>query len=341
MKKSKVFAAFAALVLLCALLYAGPSIFSVYQGGTGASSFTAHGVLIGEGSSPVIASGTSTAGQCFMSNASGSDPSFQTCGSGGGSNTPFSTPVAASPAIPYYGLMYWYSADCIYLSDGSTCATPSNGTDVAYWWDRSGIGSVAIEQTSGCTFSSSVSAINNEPAISFNGTCGKYSLENTINANWNGSGFTIFAVAQSTLTSGSGAIIGGSGNGDVEYRMNGSGHTQELLVTNTLSLGTDSSTPNTSWHQINVTCGVGALNNTGGATNPVFRIDRTSSATLSGAACNNFAGTAKMIWFGLNDSGSGSEKFTGAIAEIIVYHRVLSSTEISSVESYLHTKYGL
>ena len=55
MGKSRLFATFGTVIVLGALLYAGPSILQVYLGGTGATSFTAHGVLIGEGSSPISA----------------------------------------------------------------------------------------------------------------------------------------------------------------------------------------------------------------------------------------------------------------------------------------------
>lgn len=88
--------AFGIMVVLGALLYAGPSIFSVYQGGTGVSSMTAHGVVMGEGTSPVAVSSAGTTGQCLVSNGSSSDPTFQTCTIHGVSFT-IGDPGAASP----------------------------------------------------------------------------------------------------------------------------------------------------------------------------------------------------------------------------------------------------
>jgi len=64
--------------VLVGMLFAA-SIFQVYQGGTGASSFTAHGVLIGEGSSAIAATAAGTSGQCLISNGSSADPTYQTC----------------------------------------------------------------------------------------------------------------------------------------------------------------------------------------------------------------------------------------------------------------------
>ncbi len=55
----------------------------VSQGGSGAASFTAHGVLLGEGTSAFGVTGVGTSGYCLTSNGSGSDPTFQACGSGG------------------------------------------------------------------------------------------------------------------------------------------------------------------------------------------------------------------------------------------------------------------
>ncbi len=50
---------------------------SVPNGGTGAESLAAHGVLIGEGLASVNVSGAGTAGQLLTSNGASADPSFQ------------------------------------------------------------------------------------------------------------------------------------------------------------------------------------------------------------------------------------------------------------------------
>src|SRR5207237_299220 len=61
----------------------GSAPIGVAQGGTGATTFTAHGVLIGNTTSAVQATSAGTSGQCFLSNGASADPSFQTCPSGG------------------------------------------------------------------------------------------------------------------------------------------------------------------------------------------------------------------------------------------------------------------
>lgn len=56
---------------------------SVAQGGTGAGTFTANGVLYGNGTSAIGATGTGTSGQVLTSNGSGSAPTFQAVAAGG------------------------------------------------------------------------------------------------------------------------------------------------------------------------------------------------------------------------------------------------------------------
>jgi hypothetical protein len=55
----------------------------VTTGGTGATSLTNHGVLLGQGTSAVAATSAGTSGQCLLSNGASADPTWQTCPSGG------------------------------------------------------------------------------------------------------------------------------------------------------------------------------------------------------------------------------------------------------------------
>ncbi len=55
-----------------------PQLLDVTKGGTGNRTLTDRGVLIGRGTSAIVASSAGTAGQVLMSNGAGSDPSFQT-----------------------------------------------------------------------------------------------------------------------------------------------------------------------------------------------------------------------------------------------------------------------
>jgi hypothetical protein len=112
----------------------------VAGGGTGQTTLTAHGVVLGEGSSAVNSSAASANGQCFMSAASNyatTDPSFQTCpssptftqgavtGTCNGSNTSFTLPGtptnAASLLVFNNGVMLTQGASYDYTwSSGAT-----------------------------------------------------------------------------------------------------------------------------------------------------------------------------------------------------------------------------
>lgn len=59
------------------ILAAPATPFNVASGGTGAVTFTAHGVLIGEGTSAIAATGAGTALQVLTSNGAAADPTFQ------------------------------------------------------------------------------------------------------------------------------------------------------------------------------------------------------------------------------------------------------------------------
>ena len=57
---------------------------AVAEGGTGAGTFTIHGVLIGQTTAAFHVTAAGTAGQCLTSNGASSDPTYQTCGVGAG-----------------------------------------------------------------------------------------------------------------------------------------------------------------------------------------------------------------------------------------------------------------
>lgn len=70
----------------------------VTNGGTGATTFTAHGPLIGEGTGAIVAASPGTTGQCYLSNGASVDASFQACpgGAGAGNSVTSTTPVTVN-----------------------------------------------------------------------------------------------------------------------------------------------------------------------------------------------------------------------------------------------------
>jgi hypothetical protein len=73
---------------------------TVGQGGTGGTTFTAHGVLLGNTTSAFNVTSSGTSGQCLVSNGSSSDPTYQTC-PGGSSTGAIPIPKARSPHMPH------------------------------------------------------------------------------------------------------------------------------------------------------------------------------------------------------------------------------------------------
>jgi len=59
---------------------------------------TAHGVIVGEGAAAPSSTSAGTSGQCFLSNGSSTDPSFQACpgGAGAGNSVTSTTPVTVN-----------------------------------------------------------------------------------------------------------------------------------------------------------------------------------------------------------------------------------------------------
>lgn len=99
---------------------------AVADGGTGASTLTNHGVLLGQGTSAVAATGAGTAGHVLTSNGASADPTFQAAAGGSStivnpqgrltltSNTPVMIADATAQSsvyyAPYVGSYYpWYS----------------------------------------------------------------------------------------------------------------------------------------------------------------------------------------------------------------------------------------
>ncbi len=102
---------------------------AVGSGGTGAGTFTAHGPLVGETTSAIVATSPGTSGQCYLSNGASSDPSFQACpgGAGAGNSVTSTTPATVNTNTTSdqqlmelsLGAGYFNSANQPFLFDGA------------------------------------------------------------------------------------------------------------------------------------------------------------------------------------------------------------------------------
>lgn len=146
---------------------------------------------------------------------------------------------------------------------------------------------------------------------------------------------TCFAVVRSTNLTGGGGFgrsifCSGSNNG-LDFHVDTTGHAQlEQAGTASIGVSTTAVSVVNTWSQFNYTYD----DSTG---NFAFR----SSQAANGSGTNLKAISqplTNLLWF---TTGGVNLDWVGDVAEIIIYNRVLNGTEISNVESYLHTKWGV
>jgi hypothetical protein len=178
------------------------------------------------------------------------------------------------------------------------------------------------------------SAINNLPALQFNGSNYRLDIDDhhvldTPN--------TIFVVAQQQVSTSFGSLItrrSGNANGGVFLRTVGS-NTSYLVIdsagySNKTAQAVDTVT-NKPFIAVGYYGGVGKKN--------YLKSNGTQyeSTSVSAAVDNYTSGLAAAI----GEDSAGNEAFNGYIAEIIVFGRKLKSTEITGIENYLSQKYNI
>lgn len=106
------------------------TIIAVTKGGTGQASFTAHGVVLGNGSGALAVTAAGTAGQVLTSNGSASDPTYQT------------PPSAALPVL-------WVR------QEQTSGTAPAEGTFTASAWNKRTINVVKVNTITGASLTTS------------------------------------------------------------------------------------------------------------------------------------------------------------------------------------------
>ena len=190
------------------------------------------------------------------------------------------------------------------------------------WTDSSGNGNNAYyEGTSNPTLASFVTS-NGASAVDVAVGGGSFLLSSSLDPS---SGYTVFAyVMPSVVANGARhALTGGSSSGALEYDFY-AGH-QDYLREYLQDVGNGTAIiPTNSFSLVDV-----AVNSSGA----VFRLNGAPDATVAGAT---FGSALTRIG---NNEGSG-DSFLGDIAEIDIYNGVLSSNQISMIESQLTAKYA-
>lgn len=212
-------------------------------------------------------------------------------------------------------LVLWLVADSLDQADGSL---------VSLWPDRSGQGNDASQTTQAAQPTFTASGSNDKPALSFNGTS-RY-LVSPLGVSVVPT--TIIVVMKPATTAANLAMLSGdSGAGPLEFRLTQTTGTLEILAQSQASIAVSSVAFGLAW-------GIGTVTYDG--TNWAFQIDGASEGSGSKAQ----ALVASQADVGRNGSNHG-EFFSGLIAEILVYHRVLTASELSRVTAYLGAKYGI
>lgn len=260
---------------------------------------------------------------------------FTPLGYTGGASSPIPTPTV------------WYSADCITYSSGS-CSYPSNGSTVSTWDDRSGhsnnLGLNAHNTAGGCV--EETNALNSLPVVQvaivsncfFNFTSDPSVTSNTY---W----YAFAVIEPNTASSGTDYSLMGcyEANNAFQYY---TANVQGVEEQGTAVIGNGSTTLSTSSFQeideeySNLSAGDSLTFNYNGSS------DGPSSFTAKNiATCASGGGTTVFL---VAAPGAGgfifSQQFVGYIAEFILYTGTsapLTSTQVTTVQNYLTTKYGL
>ena len=143
-------------------------------------------------------------------------------------------------------------------------------------------------------------------------------------------GFTIFVVSNVLTATGTEYM---TDTDTADFGMFSDGGTMKLTMSGGYTRTTDATVSADTWHQH-------TLIYDGGSTSLTYRLDKTTAGTAaSSGSVPATTGAAGTFYIGDNDAQTGG--LSGYVAEVIIFNRVLTSTEYSNVENYLSNKWGL
>jgi len=221
----------------------------------------------------------------------------------------------------YSGLIAWYSADCI--NAGACASQPSNGTNLAgtNWSDRSSSANNLALASETITFSTNV--LNGLPAITF-----PTSSTSTFNTaiTWPGAE-TVFIVFKYSASSSAQIQVIAGPTDSLQWYSYVTPAVWKLDKGGVVNIGTGSNTLSQStWYQANMT-----YNSTSGA----WAIREAEAADASGTSAQSITATQTTAMAGFGVSGQI------VVVEEFVYNVVLTGPQITALEGYLNTKYGI
>jgi len=206
-------------------------------------------------------------------------------------------------------LQVWYRGDSL------TCTGGCTGTNVVTSLnDKS-------SNADNCTTSGSptyvASAVNSQPGVLFGAL---YCTFGTALA-WSGN-VSVFVVWANTATGQKSSFLVGPSGSFKYWTCNTS--EQGMDDSQVAQIGTGTTACDTSYHQMGGTYNSSAY---------AFYIASTTDG--SGTQAESLSGSLTTL-----GATSGGEELHGTLVEFFVYSRILTGTEISTVQSYLHGRYG-
>lgn len=222
------------------------------------------------------------------------------------------------------GLVSWW--------DASTLSSITlNGSNVASWANRVAGGPVAAQGTAANQPAYSATGRNGRPALIFDGTNDTLPFTPTGFPNGSGAAVTIFLVGQIDALAGSTTAFSyGVASNDQSVAIS-------QYVTGSLvrggTFGRDSTTA-TVWNNNDHIVGVSVP---AGAGPTVVRANGANAGAQSTSGTANLSATNGRIGATVSDTN----KWKGAIQEILVFNRALTTKERLQVEGYLAWRWGL
>lgn len=233
-----------------------------------------------------------------------------TGGSGGG------VPTATAPS-KISDLMIWVDASLLAMPAAATVLALPSPDPYRFNW--------AATADAGLSSSAAVGAtLNSLPTLQLVGNSnGNFATSD----NFIPVSGTLFAVVNPT----SGDLCSGKlVTNAINFEYSSANHNWGLARDSVAAVGSSSvnSAPAGTWKQFNCVWT---------PTTWAFRVSQT--ADTSGAGTGTVTNATNALFY--QGSTIGTNDFNGVIAELIMYARALTLTEIQSVEAYLHTKWGV
>ena len=218
----------------------------------------------------------------------------------------------------------------LWLRTDAGTSTTINEAQLTTWYDVSGNGNNA-EQTNNSFWRPYyfVNQYNGKPAIVFNGSTSHLVLPTTTTLGIQNSDYEIFIVAGSDYPNRIDFLYSANA-GEFEMHLGGAAGVRTIPTNNTnyLDKGTSNDYQNSQAHIFSA-----RISSASG----VVRVDGEDGGSNSGN--NLHTSTASQVALGIRQGGT--YPFAGKMSEVLLYNRVLTSSERAQVENYLSYKYAI